>query len=212
MQIIEKIDNNISIGNLNNSLRDLPYCGISVQAKHEADGNFTIKGIEAETFVSNISMSLLALNIHLCNEKRLSETDYLKISRILAQIKHASSVILSSSQLSRQTLNELRMRILDIQGHFPLSPRVFVASNDDLFAQNTKIGDMFYSGPSESKSDHEFDRIAEQAKRGAAVLLDWPNNGDQRIKKIIEITNNSGKLIVLSKKPQITKRIINSVR
>lgn len=211
MRIIKKIDNDKPLENLIHSLRDLPCSGICVQAKHDAEGRFTIKGIEAESFVSNISMSLLALNIHLYNEKRLSEVDYFKICRILAKIKDVSSVILSSSTLSRQALNEFRARIIDSRKLFPFAPNIFIASSGDLFKPKTIPGDMIYSESSQSKNDYEFDRLTEHTKNGVSVLLDWPNNDNQRISRIIEMANNSDDLIILSKKPQTTRGIINRI-
>lgn len=209
MRTIKKINNSLPIGNLSDSLIDLPCSGICVQAKQEADGNFTIKGIEAQRFVSNISLNLLALNIHLSSEKRFNEADYLKISRIIAQINYAASVILSSSELSRQTLNELRMMVLDFQKYFLLPTNIFVASNDDLFMPNTRPGDMIYSDSSKSNSSTEFDRLFDYAENGVFVLLDWPNNENQRNALM---ANHSDEIIILSKKLQTNYELINRIR
>ena len=210
MQIIKKINNERSMSSLNDSIRDLPCYGVCIQSKYDKEGNFTIKGINSELFISNLSSSLLALNIHLFNERKLTEVDYYKISQTLSKINSMPSVILSSSQLSRQTLDELRSTMLNCRDYEFVLSHIFVASNDDFSKRNIRIGDMIYSGRPKSNTDYEFDRLTDYIKDGVPVLLDWQDNYEKRISRMIEMTNNSDKLIVLTKKPQTTRRVLNN--
>lgn len=207
MKIIKKIENGLSMDSFNDSLKNLPCYGVSVQAKYTKEGKLLIKGIDGLDFASEMIPNDLALNINIYSEKKLKRLDYEIISRKLTKLKKTPLIVLSSSQLARYNLNEFRVLMLERQGL--LLPEIRVAANDDMSHGQIKNKDMIYSSRLKAKNDYEFYRLVSYVDANVPVLLDWQNNSNGCISEMIERTNGSDNLIVLSKKPKTTRRIIN---
>ena len=208
MQIIKKIDNDVSLSSLNDSIKALPCYGISLEANYDWARNLTIKGESGSVFAAMLDPTKLTLNFHLFSERRLYDKHYVEIAQIFAKLKNSPRMILSSSQSERQELNELRQMILEHQGSKLSS--VFVASSADLLRGEIEIGDMMYSSGTKSKANYEFDRLSDYVNNGVPVLLDWPDNNQDCISRMIEKTTGSDNLIVLARKPQTTRGILAS--
>ncbi len=207
MKIIKKIENGLSMGSFNDSLKNLPCYGVSVQAKYTKEGKLLIKGIDGLDFASEMIPNNLALNINIHSAKKLNKSDYETISKTLIELKRVPLIILSSSQLARYNLNEFRGFMLKSQ---KISlPEIRVAANDDISQGQIKNKDMIYSSRLKAKNDYEFDRLVSYVDANVPVLLDWQDNSNGCISEMIERTNGSDNLIVLSKKPKTTRRIIN---
>jgi hypothetical protein len=203
MRVIKKIDNYKPIESFKATLKTFPGTGVNVQAKYTSTGELLIMGMDGCDFIKTIPTKGLVLNIHLFNQKKLNKEDYNKIGRIIARLDKAKEIILSSSQLNRKTLEELRMIIWEYQDY--LVPFVSVAAAQDIQGDN-EFEDMMYSPFNASRTEYENERISHYVNSGIPVIVDWVNNDRQRIANIVEKTNSSEDLIVLSKKPYAMKR------
>lgn len=218
MRILKKIDSSMAMSSLNDSLRDSPCYGVTLQSKYSTDGIFTINDIESSKFEDVLWGTDKKVNIHLFNQRFLLDRDYQKIAEELKKICELAPIILSSSHLARKTLERFRETLI-IQSQFfserfkdatAMQSRLSIVSGDDITARDVKMGDMIYSGENKSKEDREFDRLVYYINNGIPVILDWSNNNHQRISKMIEKTDNSDDLIVISSKPQTTRGIEKS--
>ena len=90
MKIIKKIENGLPMDSFNDSLKNLPCYGVSVQAKYNTEGKLIIKGMDVLDFASKMVPNDLALNINIYSEKKLKSLDYQIISRKLTKLKKNS--------------------------------------------------------------------------------------------------------------------------
>jgi len=188
------------------SIRDLTCYGTCVQAKYGPAG-LRIKNEYGDAFITGVSgpKRELALNIHLFNEQRLGPSDYKSISNTVSRLNLIFSIILSSSALDRTALNDIRYRALGLVEDYS---EIAIATPDEPTIRTYRLGDMIYSPTSRSNSSYEHTRLEEYVAGGVPVLLDWQVNDNQCISDMIERTDASDSLIVLSENPKNIRQLL----
>jgi hypothetical protein len=208
MQIIKKINPQINMSALNDSVSGLRCYGVSIESLYTNHGIMLVKGITGKTFGKNLFPTDLTINIHMfLQNRRLRAVDYAVMEAGLCSILEKGNVVLSSPNMSKDTLIGLRNIVL---AYAKTQNKLSLAFNGNITQDEIQRGDMLYSRRPKILScglDFEFDRVIDNVNEGVPVLLDWPNNDGHLITGMLELTDNSPKLLVLSQKPQTTRKI-----
>lgn len=190
---------------LNDSLRDLSCFGVTIQSTYTEKGILIINGLDSNDFIKKLKPTKLMVNIHLTSDKKLLNYG---IIRKLSLLNQLCSIILSSSRISRQSLNDIREKVWH---HDPQQQHgIFVAALEDVNSAEIEYGDMIYSYAHKNKYGNEYNRLTSYVKDDIPVLLDWYDNYEQRLSTMIERTNNSDNLLIITRKPKTVRRIVKS--
>lgn len=213
MKIIKKFEQSMPIDHFNDAVRDYSGYGVNIEALYNDE--LKIMGVDGKLFIKGLIPKQMVLSVHLFVDGKLHVADYNKIADVLARLREFDSVILSSTSLSRSSLNEIRFLVTSLQDRYLMfNPLKFkIASKDDLRTSSFKghdysnYEDIIYSDKGQSFFGEARERLIECVNNGTNVMLDWPSNQDNCIGEMIEETYNSPRLILLSSKPQTSRKI-----